>query len=202
MLSAFSCRNQDEELQKAQTPIWREINLERLEGPTVTYEETVNIQPTFYKGSMPLSFRATKKLFDRVWKISLYQEFEEFRNTFIYPDRKIAFSGIASGARTTDASGRLLAEARLLRLISEETEQLQGIEIEEFHYDTNGRFKFKCKSKIDFRMGFKSAETERIGKKTRDYYFIWPVESSSMIPPPIPSESQPGFGAWGAGLGH
>ena len=167
--------SQESELQEGKTPIWSETELEKTGGAVVTYEETINIRPLFYTGSMPLKLISGKKFLAMNEMITLYRDFEGFRNTFIYVNPSMAFSGIAEGARTTDASGRLLAEARLLRLISGENKQLQGIEIEEFHYSANGRLQFQCKSRIDFPMGVKQTETEQMGEKTRDYYFIWPV---------------------------
>jgi hypothetical protein len=76
----------------------------------------------------------------------------------------------ADGARTNDSSGKLLAEAKLLRLVKGE-----GIYIEERHYGVDGKVAFQCISFVEFRSGFKKEETDGVGKKQRDYYFLWPV---------------------------
>jgi len=174
---SISCNRQESELQKVKIPIWSKEAIEKEVGTVFTYEQTIMMKPPFYKGSMPLGFIAGKEPFAMSEMITIYHDFGDFRNTFIYVDPRMKFSGIAEGVITTDRSGRLLAEARILRLISNETKQLQGIEIEEFHYGKDSKLKFKCKSQIDFPMGFKQKEVEGVGKKQKDYYFIWPVRS-------------------------
>jgi len=134
------------------------------------FQETLSMRPPFYKGSMPLRFIAGKIQVGANQQVTLYQDFGQWRNAFIYEDPRNKFLGVADGARTTSPSGQLLAEAKLARII-----QGQGIEIEEFHYASNGEVRFYCKSQIDFTTGFKIVETDVKGEKESDYYFIWPV---------------------------
>ena len=122
---------------------------------------------------MPLAFITGKILVGANQQITLYQDFGKWRTAFIYEDPRNKFLGVADGARTTGPSGQLLAEARLVRII-----QGQGVEIEEFHYASNGEVRFYSKSRIDFTLGFKKVETDVQGEKERDYYFIWPVQAS------------------------
>jgi hypothetical protein len=82
------------------------------------------------------------------------------------------FSGIAQGARAVGPDGRVLAEAKLSKLLHGE-----GIEVEEFHYDDDGKVRFYCKSRIPFGLGEKQSETLVQGQKARDYFFRWPTSS-------------------------
>jgi len=158
-----------------ETPIWSEDDLGKQESAILLYETTVQMKPPFYKGSMPISFVAGKKPMAVGEMTNAYFDFGDFSNDFVYLDPAMQFSGIAQGAVTTDRSGRLLAEARMVRLLSDKGNQFQGIEIEEFHYNKDGGLVFTCTSTIDFPQGFKQSESNVLGKKQRDYYFIWPV---------------------------
>jgi hypothetical protein len=154
------------------TPIWEEDDLESLED-ALAYEVTLHERPPFYEGPMPLTFEDGKNvgLGFHGTMITLYQIFDGWANLFIYADFALKIRGVATGAITVDDSGWLLAEARLTQVIEGE-----GIEIEEIHYTPDGRVQFRCKSQIDFGMGFKNAESEATGTKEKDYYFIWPVQ--------------------------
>lgn len=116
----------------------------------------LNVSPPFYKDPKPLTVYAYK--------------FDEFINIFIY-DRESPI--VYKGAQTFDNSGKMVAEARFLIFI-EENKKIQGFEIEEFNYESDGKLIFKGKSLFDTG-GFKIKETETIGNKARDYYFIWPI---------------------------
>jgi hypothetical protein len=175
-ISSISCNGQERKLRDIKTPIWTDNDLKKFEGGAlITYDETINVPPMFYNGSMPLHFTSGKRFRGPEMMTTVYHDFDDFRNTFIYADVMMGALGIAGGARTTDRSGRLLAEARLSRMITSDTTGLKGLEIEEYHYNRNGKLIFKCKSLIEFPIGFKSKEYDLIGKKQTDYYFIWPV---------------------------
>jgi hypothetical protein len=144
---------------------------EKLAGPNIlVYKEEILVRPPFYKGSMPLVVMTGKRPLGMGQMATVCHEFNGYRNAFIYSDPALKFSGIADGVRTSNRSGRLLAEAKLVRTIKDE-----GIEIEEFHYRQDGRVQFYCKSRFEFGTGFKMSETEVRGKKESEYYFIWPT---------------------------
>jgi len=107
--------------------------------------------------------------------INVYYNFGDFQVNFIYQEMPMMLIGMAEGAWVTDRSGKLLAEARMTRLLGGENKQLQGIEIEEFHYRDNGKLIFYCKSEIVLPTAFKEKETGQIGKKAKEYFFIWPM---------------------------
>ena len=153
------------------TPTNAEDN-ENSDIPVFVWQETIHVRPPFYEGHLPLVVESGKKPIGMNEMITLYHAFDGWTNNFVYNDPALKFSGIPTYARTTDDNGRLLAEAKLLRIIKGE-----GIEIEETHYKTNGDVRFKCKSQIDFVLGFKTAETDTKGSKAIDYYFIWPVHN-------------------------
>lgn len=136
------------------------------------YKQTLNLKPPFYDGSMPLVFVSAKKAIGQSEMIIIFQDFGKFKNTFTYNDVALKYSGVADGARTTDPSGALLADAKLVKLIKGE-----GIHIEERHYGPDGKVTFRCISLIHFRDGFKKEEMNVEGKKQKDYYFLWPVNA-------------------------
>jgi len=133
------------------------------------YQQTMNLKPPFYSGSMPLVFISGKKAIGQSEMITITQDYGRFKNTFTYSDVALKYSGVADGVRTNDSSGRLLAEAKFVKLIEGE-----GLYIEEQHYGREGKVIFRCKSFIEFRTGFKKEEAEVKGKKQKDYYFLWP----------------------------
>jgi len=174
----FSCgkKQRENELQKLVTPIWNEKDIEatKWEGPMLTYKQELRIKPPFYRGPMPLRFIIAGKGYFGPFvseMIPIYHDFGRFRNNFILK------GGFVEGARTIDDSGFLLAEAKFVHFVKGESNQIKGIEIEEYHYGSDGKLRFKCKSLIVPQfgsLGFKKSETEAIGKKKRDYYFVWP----------------------------
>jgi hypothetical protein len=133
-------------------------------------QQILNLKPPFYEGSMPLVFVSGKKAITQSEMITVSQDFGKFKTTFSYHDTALTYSGIADGARTNDSSGRLLADAKLIKLLKGE-----GVHIEEQHYGPDGKVFFRCISFIEFRTGFKKQEMDVKGKKQRDYYFMWPV---------------------------
>jgi len=97
----------------------------------------------------------------------LFYDFGDFINYFVYQGT------ILVGAQTYDKEGNLLAEAIIIRyFITEKGEQ--GIEVMEIHYAEDNPV-FKCKSLIDPYTGEKIKQMEEVGRRVRDYYFIWPM---------------------------
>jgi len=164
----------ESKLQHIKTPIWDEEDLEiykyqhaNPDAPVISYTLTITYPskgyPPFYKGPTPLEHNVTRTPAGRF----LCHEFDGFQNHFIYQET------ILVGARTTDDFGQVVAEARLSYFVTEKNEQ--EIEAEEFHYGPDSKLIFKCKSQIDPSTEFKTKETKKIGKKIRDYYFMWPI---------------------------
>jgi hypothetical protein len=157
------------------TPLWSEYNInntgQHIGAFSVT--KTINQQPPFYKGTIPLEVRLTVQpspfYSDDERTVQVKHELNEWVTIFIYTDATLG-DGIATGARTFDKSGKLLAEAKF------EQDSLEGTgNILEVHYNTDGSVLFWCNSQIDLLDGFKTRETEANGAKVTDYYFIWPV---------------------------
>ena len=167
------------ELEKIKTPIWSDEVIKKQEKGdknVIVYGRNIFEKPPFYDGPLPLTFMLGRFAASYGVGRDIIHNFKNFVNIFIYIDRSNKSKGIPNGARTVGTGNKMLAEARLLQLPRDATKQPQQIEIEEFHYDADGKLKFKCKSKIDFSSGFKIGETEATGKKTEEYYFIWPVK--------------------------
>ena len=105
-------------------------------------------------------------------RLTQWSDFGIYRNTFS-PGTGRGIPGIGASipgaARTTDSLGRLLAEAHVVNLTKGE-----GFEINEVHYGADGTPVFRCRSAIDFS-GYKIRELERTGRKSGDYYFLWPT---------------------------
>jgi hypothetical protein len=102
---------------------------------------------------------------DLAWDVGV------FRNIFFYENEERLT--IAKGAQTFSKSGRLLAEARLLRFLDPD-QKPNRFEIEERHYGPEGNLIFTCKSQFD-DLGAKVGQSEEEGKKAEEYYFIWAV---------------------------
>jgi len=104
--------------------------------------------------------------------VVVFHDYGGWRNEFVYNDVDSFLSGVADGARTTDTSGRLLAQARLCRRMPNE-----GVEVEEYHYGKGGTSAFFCKSVFGFGAGAKRSERDRQGRREAEYYFIWPTST-------------------------
>ena len=160
--------------EQVQEPMWEESQLPQPTSMIITRETTLYEQPPFYRGAMPLWREEEGSLIAGPTGIfTLYQDFGKgWKNHFLYTEPWSESAGVPNGARTTDDSGQLLAEARFGRFIMDKG-TIVGIEIEERHY-THGSVQFTCTSEIDLGTGFKTAESDTEGDKERDYYFIWP----------------------------
>lgn len=141
-----------------------------------TYKATLQQRPPFYAGPLPMDYEIGRVPgpmgsggpFGSM--IDVYHNFGPWRNEFFYHVKpELEITGLASAARAVEkGSGRVLAEAKLSQVI-----QGEGIEIEEFHYRSDGAVRFYCKSRIDFGGRFKNTETDVRGQKERDYFFVW-----------------------------
>ena len=173
-------RSEAEEIEEeqAKTPIWSitDLEVEKLNGEDIyisIYERTIYERPPFYNGSMPLIFEIgylPGGLSGNTYSSEkpLFYDFGDFVTYFIYDN------GLIVGAQTYDKEGHLIAEVgNIYFYITEKNEQ--GIEMEEFHYMSGGELVFKCKSQINPYISMKIKETEKIGVKPRDYYFVWPT---------------------------
>lgn len=148
-------------------PIWSKSDFD-YQGTVLVYNVEINEKPPYYRGRMPLIFEQSQLPIPS-YTIVLKYEFNDYvvmftRNGPIY-----------KGACATDKSGtKLLAEARIKYFVTED--KRQGIEAEEFHYDQNGQLIFYCKSQLKqlAMYMFKQSESERLGKKDKDYFFLWP----------------------------
>jgi len=126
-------------------------------------------KPPFYNYSQGYSYATFYDEYDNPHLLSpVAQEFRqlEFINLFL------PYGHIPSGARTYKVGGQMVAEAR--RLMNQESED---IEIEEVHYGSDGKPIFRCISQFQEQddILYKVGETNVIGQKLEEYYFIWPV---------------------------
>jgi hypothetical protein len=101
----------------------------------------------------------------------VYYQFAGFKNTFVDVNGQIA------GARTTDASGHILGEARLVSKPALAASE-RGVEAEEFFYHPEkvgkaGRLVGYRRSSVDLTQGRRIEELEIIGT-TKAFYEIWP----------------------------
>lgn len=180
---------QERILQEIKTPVWNITDLEQYKqeriwqgrGMFCLFETKENKEPPFYTGPMPLVYKVAYAPGDCVTEGNRAQRgikptfysldfFRSFENHFIYDGVRLI------GAQTYDRSerGNLLAEVVNINYFIT-GDNKQGVEIEELHYEPDGKPVFKSKSQIDPSTGFKIGEKEIVGKKERDYYFIWPV---------------------------
>jgi hypothetical protein len=143
-------------------PLWSKDNLGWHTEKILLNLNILSSNPPFYKGSLPLVYNSGSS----PGGILFLYDFGDFQNQF-----KLNESFIIIGVRTIDEGKNLLAEARVRYYVKGNQ---QGIELEEFHYDSKGKVIFKCKSEVDANSGFKIKESNKVGKKKKDYYFIWP----------------------------
>lgn len=159
--------------------IWTDAQFQRgiektkkiLEGgpPPQQVMVTLHIRPPFYKGSMPLQYKVVQiRIMAGV--VRFVSLFEDFIVQYIYLDLDTKNYALANGARATDASDRVIAEAKLI----DPTMGKPGFIIEERHYDLHGKVSFRCESHFG-EDGFKVSETKVSGVKRKEYFFVWPM---------------------------
>ena len=138
-------------------------------------ETTMQEQPPYYSGPLPLTYRSCINQIgfgpSSGPDITLWSDFGTFRVSYSQKnERQIPGVGlrIPASAVALDVNGRRVATAQVLNVT-----RGVGIEIEEIHYSGSGGEEFRCKSKVAFH-GAKVSESEAVGRKTRDYFFLWP----------------------------
>jgi len=149
-------------------------------GLLVTRQVTLHMKPPFYKGIMPLVYEtASKEMggggFGSSLSIPAMHDFGGWRNLFIYKDVQSLALRMPAGAVAVDnKSNNIIAECKVKQLLMGD-KQLSGFEIAEIHYSQDGRRAiFTSTFVVDFPRGFKTKEKETMGKKEKDYFFIWP----------------------------
>ena len=168
LILIMSCGKKGDQLDNIVIPIWKESDIYYNIPEIPVYQVILNGKPPFYKGPAPFSYKIGKSPRGLVY----FYKFEDFINFYINPISPI------QGARTRDTENRIVAEARVRYFSIKDPKSeyyIQGRELEEFHYDKKGKLTYYCKSIIDPNSGFKIKETNQVGEKNRDYYFIWPV---------------------------
>jgi len=173
-----------------QTPFWyqqdlkKSIDLVASLSPVASERETTLLKrPPFYEGPMPLRFISScvdMPAMTSGGNIVLIQDFGEWRNMFIYPDKLAAIFSLPAGAMSVDnRSKKLVAECKVLRQLKD-GDRLTGFEIEEIHYSEKGKAIFRGHFQVDFPMGFKTKDISGVGQKVKEYYFIWPAGPSGL----------------------
>lgn len=182
----YSCsEKRDPRLDSFETPIWTDADFVLADGSIIRQEVVAYKRPPFCKGDGDFTYIAGKRptgmsgfMGGGANMITFYHDFVNYRNEFTYSHNQIGFIlGFPGGARSIDPSGRLLAEAKLLRFLKggSGNRGMKGLEIQEFHYNSEGKLIFTCKSEISFNLQVKVSEYDTIGKKQRDYYCLWPT---------------------------
>ena len=171
------------ELRRIKVPIWYYDDIEAVKilkkcdknlGLSIS-KKTVYGESLYYKKAILIDvsilyktkLKDTKRNLLSDLRQPVYYIFEDFTTYFVYGVTPMQPKLGISGAGTSE-NEKIVAEARLVRSLGE------GIEIEEFHYNYNEKLIFKCKSQFN-KYGLKISETEKIGKKIKDYYFLWPI---------------------------
>lgn len=180
-----SCSNNpDPRLKKIKTPCWEKTDLEMEKiktgehiygnGRIITYTHSIETKTKipFYDEKLPLKFNAgypPGMTPGNSYSIAkpIFYEFKDFTTYYIYDGPLIL------GSQTYGKNGKLLAEVKSVNFYIINEDQ-QGIEIEELQYNDSGELVFSCNGQIDYS-GYKTKETNKIGRKINNYYFIWPV---------------------------
>lgn len=177
--SCISQNGQNNQLEQIKTPIWTKNDLEIIkmgEADLTGRNVTIYVKPPFYNGTMPLKITSMKNiLLPNSIEPIIVHDFGDFINLFIY-EKKENLQFLLIGVQTYPSpnSGKPnnpIAEAK----ISYVNEGKRIVEMEEFHYGTDGKLLFYSKSEIDPSECHKIKEKETKGKKIHDYYFILPV---------------------------
>lgn len=165
-------------LDTIRTPVWSDADFPPPPRSLFTFEVTSNQRPVYSPGQGEFRYVAKKVVSSAGMGGSVYTTYsyiiDGFTTEFSYEHSR-SFLGLPCGARTYDGTGRLRAEAVTLRIVKEEGQPLEAVEIREFHYDALGSLIFTCKSRIEPGKEWKVSEYESLGVKERDYYPVWPI---------------------------
>ena len=170
---------QDSRLDGVQVPVWKESDVVKPVEKVVNRMVVLLQKLAFFAGPTPCKYVCSEEQAEPSMGLrgAMYYEFTSHRSSFVYTNLAERVQNTPIGARATDRSGRLLAEAKSLRALTNQQGRFQGVEIAEYHYGPGGELIFKCVSQIDYQ-GFKTRETSAIGRKRADYFFVWPTLGS------------------------
>ena len=177
VLLTFGCQKSKDWLKlneieaRENLPIWSWEDFDYGDNLLV-YKVTLYIKPPYYKGGMPFTFMQRQLPIPPFMSTTIVHSYE-------FDDYCVMFTQDRAGACAIDKDGELLlAEARLRYFAVEDEKTSIGIEAEEFHYGYNNDkgyyLTFYCKSLIDPITMHKISESECLGKKKKEYFFIWP----------------------------
>jgi hypothetical protein len=127
-------------------------------------------RPPYYKGEMPLKYHEGKRFYGSGMTggmdIVYWHDFGSWRNEFSYSSVLMLQS-----AKAVDRSGRLLAEAKHLRIDRDKRVMV----FQETHYKLDGSIQFSCTSIFSIGGKVKLTESNTKGRKTREFFFLLPT---------------------------
>jgi hypothetical protein len=159
-------------------PIWshKDLAIKKFRGTAVSYRHTLSLKPDFYRGRMPLEYTSSQDIRGMTGgmtsgpKMFFSHDFGDFANYFVYENVWL------KGAVSVDkASNTMIAEAKFNYIKRDGTMAIPTLE--EYHY-YGGKLVFHCFSELDSSTGFKIKETQKSGRKKRDYFFLMPIGMS------------------------
>lgn len=168
--SVPSKTQQSIQLTGIKTPVWSQEDLQATKLMKANTRVTVHdvqhlLKLPFYSGSVPFFYKEGKYSSFGIEQ-TVYHDFGSFKTDFIYGNAVTII-----GVRTVDNDGSLLAEVCNITYHYGENDTAP-IVFTEIHYGSDGQPVFSCASQIEG--GQKIAETNIIGTKTTEYYFLWP----------------------------
>jgi hypothetical protein len=139
-----------------------------------SYQTTVFKKPPFYEGDEPLVFKSFQLLqptggfggFGGLGK-TVVHDFGDFLNLFVYKNYTLV------GAVTLSKSQNIVMAEAKIEPTAESKRFPEAVYISEVHYDKKGNVTFTAKSEIN-AAGQKVMEIEKQGRKSGEYYFMWP----------------------------
>ncbi len=149
-------------------------------GLLIQREVTLYLKPPFYSGQMPLQYKTISKETGGgmmgSMAIPLSFDFGSWRVLFIYTDTLSLLTQMPAGAvAVNNENNTLVAECKIMKMLDTD-QQLTGFEIEEIHYDKEGKHPiFTSTFLVNYDDGFKTNEKNVKGRKEKDYFFIWPT---------------------------
>lgn len=168
-------------------PLWSKQDWKNTEklinstgGTLMEREVTFFVKPPYYNGQMPLRYTTLSKYMGGggmmgSTNIPVIHGFDGWSNLFIYKDAQSLLTQMPAGALAVNNDHVLVAECKVVKLLSSNEHQLTGFEIAEIHYSNDGqRAIFTSTFTVDLN-GFKTKERDTRGKKEREYFFIWPT---------------------------
>ncbi len=150
------------------------INADSKETGIFLYNQMVYVRLPFW--DKPLSYETGIRYITQDRTVVVMNRFADWTDDFQYNDTRLKFVGIADGATARTDQNKVVATAKLRRLIQDELDgSLVGVEIEETHFDSRGKISFSSISQFELPSGFKRFERVLVGKKKVEYFPVWPV---------------------------